>query len=99
LIAPGSELFECTILTAGLLTQFCFFWRPEVRHVSGSAVVGIDPLLLLNFFVKHIVSSILGYEEAFDVTDTWMNDYTHGTFNLIPAAVIILLAFGIFAYI
>jgi hypothetical protein len=90
---------ECTIIAAGLLTQFVFFWRPEARHVSGSAVVGIDPLLLLNiFFVKHIVSPILGYKEAFDVAGTWMNDYTHGTFNLIPGAVITLLAFGIFAY-
>jgi hypothetical protein len=90
---------ECAIVAAGLFTQICFFFRPEARHVSNSAVVGIDPLLLLNiFFVKHIVCPLLGFREASDVAGNWMTDYVHGTFNLIPGAVITLLAFAIFAF-
>jgi hypothetical protein len=93
------RLIECVVLTLGLATQFAFFWRPEARHVSGSAVVGIDPLLLLNiFFVKHIISPILGYREAFDFAGTWMNDYTHGTFNSIPGAIACVTFFGVFTF-
>jgi hypothetical protein len=94
-----ARTIECMLLAAGLLTQFCFFWRPEARHVSHSAVVGIDPLLLLNiFFVKHIVSPMLGYREACDVAGGWMNDYVHGTFNAIPGALITLMVFGVLTY-
>jgi hypothetical protein len=90
---------EASVLAAGLLIQFAFFWRPEARHVSNSGVVGIDPLLLLNiFFVKHIVSPLLGFKEASDVAGSWMNDYIHGTFNLLPGAALTLLSVGIFAY-
>ena len=67
--------------------------------MSSSAVVGIDPLLLLNiFFVKHILCPLLGFKEASDVAGNWMTEQMHGTFNLIPGAVIAVLAFGMFAF-